>query len=83
MKLVILNSAYKHGISEEAINDCMSRHHIEYMLEEEPLKRLYVGFDNNGNLLEIIAIIEENTIKVIHAMRLRKQYYYLLEELNA
>ncbi|GHV23745.1 hypothetical protein FACS189494_11910 [Spirochaetia bacterium] len=53
------------------------------MLEEEPLKRLYVGFDNNGNLLEIIAIIEENTIKVIHAMRLRKQYYYLLEELNA
>jgi hypothetical protein len=53
------------------------------MLEEEPLKRLYAGFDSNGNPLEIIAIIEDDTIKVIHAMKLRRQYYYLLEELNA
>ncbi|GHV83402.1 hypothetical protein AGMMS50212_07420 [Spirochaetia bacterium] len=83
MKLVVINSAYKHGVSYAAINDCMSKHHIEYMLEEDPLKRLYVGFDNNGNPIEIIAIIEDDTIKVIHAMKLRKLYYYLLEELNA
>ena len=83
MKLIIINSAYKHGKSYETINDCLARPHVEYMLEEEPLKRLYVGFDNNGNPFEIIALIEDDTIKVIHAMKLRPQYYYLLEELNA
>ena len=83
MKLVIVNSAYKHGISYETINDFMARVHIEYMLEEEPQKILYVGFDNNGNPLEIISLIEDNIIKVIHAMKLRKQYYFILEELNA
>jgi hypothetical protein len=63
MKLVIIKSAHKHNISGEAINDCMARPHVEYMLEEEPQKRLYVGFDNNGNPLEIIALIEDNTIR--------------------
>jgi hypothetical protein len=53
------------------------------MLDYPPEKRLYVGFDHNGNPLEIIALIEDNTIKVIHAMKLRPQFYYLLEELNA
>ena len=82
MKIVVIPSAYKHGISFESINYCLTKPHSEYMLEERPLKRLYAGFDHNGDPLEIAALIEDNTIKVIHAMRLRRQYYFLLEEIN-
>ena len=55
MDIIILDSAYKHGVS-------------------------LAGFDHLGNALEVIAI-EDNARKrlvVIHAMKLRKQFYYLL-----
>jgi len=49
-------------------------------LDDPPPKRLLAGFDNLGNALEIIAIEDEerNCLTVIHAMELRKQFYYLL-----
>ena len=45
------------------------------------IKRLFVGFDNLGRALEIIAIEdeEEDRLVVIHAMKLTMQYYFLLE----
>jgi hypothetical protein len=51
------------------------------VLDDPPPKRLFVGFDHLGNALEIIAIedIERECLVVIHAMRLRKQFYYLLK----
>ena len=51
------------------------------MLDDPPLKHLLVGFDHLGNPLEVIAIEHEerNQMVVIHAMKLQKQYYYLLE----
>jgi hypothetical protein len=47
-------SAFKHGISEESI-----RHALNYPKYEAPLKRdddkyIVLGFDNAGNLLEIL-----------------------------
>jgi len=38
------------------------------------------GFDNLGNALELIAIEDEEreSLVIIHAMELRKQFYYLL-----
>jgi hypothetical protein len=52
------------------------------VLEDPPLKRLIVGFDHRGKALEIIALeeTERNRLVVIHAMKLRKQYYHLLLE---
>jgi len=52
------------------------------MLNYPPVKRLFVGFDNLGRALEIIAIEDEEKehLVVIHAMKLTKQYYFLLEE---
>jgi hypothetical protein len=52
------------------------------MLEEEPEKRLYIGFDNNGNALEVIGILQGNVLTIRHAMKLRKSYIPLLEEAN-
>jgi hypothetical protein len=50
------------------------------MLTGEPEKRLLVGFDHNGNPLELIGIVRDNTLMIIHAMKLRRQFYPLLEE---
>jgi hypothetical protein len=41
-----------------------------------------VGFDQSGNALEIMGVMKDNTFMVIHAMKLRSQFFYLLGENN-
>jgi len=79
--IVILDSAYKHGITKESIMFCIYNYRNDKTLNEPPLKRLFVGFDHLGNAIEVIAIEEEerNRLVVIHANKLQKKYYYLLE----
>jgi hypothetical protein len=50
-------------------------------LNDPPPKHLLAGFDYLGNALEIIALedIGRDRTVVIHAMKLRRQFYYLLE----
>ena len=81
MDIVILDSAYKHGITEENIIYCLTHFNNDIMLNYPPIKRLFVGFDNLGRALEIIAIEDEEQerLVIIHAMKLTKQYYFLLE----
>jgi len=81
MDIVILDSAYKHGITKENIIYCLSHFNNAIMLNNPPIKRLFVGFDNLGRALEIIAIEDEEQerLVIIHAMKLTKQYYFLLE----
>jgi len=80
--IVILDSALKHGITKANISYCLSHFTNDIMLNNPPMKRLFVGFDNLGRALEIIAIEDDDQdrLVVIHAMRLTKQYYFLLEE---
>jgi hypothetical protein len=80
MDLVILQSAYKHGITEESIRSCLLNFRGDKVLDDPPPKRLFTGFDHLGNALEIIAVedIDRNRLVVIHAMKLRKQFFYLL-----
>jgi hypothetical protein len=82
MNVVIQDSAFKHGISAYAINICLLHIRAEIILEAEPEKRLFVGFDHNANPLEIIGIMEDDTLFVIHAMKLRKKFHHLLEDQN-
>jgi hypothetical protein len=81
LNIVILDSALKHGITEDRILSCLSNVRCDKLLDDPPPKRLFVGFDNTGRALEIIAIEDEeqDRLVVIHAMRLTKQYYFLLE----
>jgi hypothetical protein len=81
MDIVILKSAYKHGITEANISYCLSHFHNDIMLNYPPMKRLFARFDNLGRALEIIAIEddEEDRLVVIHAMKLSDQYNFLLE----
>ena len=81
MDIVILDSALKHDITKENIIYCLSHFSNDIMLIYPPMKRLFVGFDNAGRALEIIAIEDEeqDCLVIIHAMKLTKQYYFLLE----
>ena len=82
MEIIVLNSAYKHHITEESIDYCLLHFCNDLVIEDFPLKRLFVGFDHLGTALEIITIEDEEADRmyVIHAMKITKQYYYLLEE---
>ena len=82
MDIVILDSALKHEITKANISYCLSHFTNDIMLNYPPMKRLFVGFDNVGRALEIIAIEDEeqDCLIVIHAMKLTKQYYFLLDE---
>jgi hypothetical protein len=81
MELVILDSALKHGITEQSIRSCLFNFRCDLLLESVPVKRLFVGFDHMGTALEIIAIedAESDRLVVIHALKLRKQFYHLLQ----
>jgi len=80
VEIVILDSALKHDMTEDRILSCLFNIRGDKLLDDPPPKRLLAGFDNLGNALEIIAIedIDRDCLVVIHAMGLRKQYYYLL-----
>jgi hypothetical protein len=82
MDIVILDSAYKHGISKENILYCLLHFHNDIILDYPPAKRIFAGFDNAGRALEIVAIEddEQDRLVVIHAMKLTKKYYFLLEK---
>jgi hypothetical protein len=81
MELVILDSALKHGITEQSIRSCLLNFHSDLLLVDVPVKRLFVGFDHLGSALEVIAIedSENDRMVIIHAMKLRKQFYHLLQ----
>ena len=81
-KIVFVPSAFKHSVSEENIRWVLLNHIVDGVIEEDDeAKYLSVGFDKSGNLLEIMYnFIGEQTIKVFHAMKCRKQFYESLEE---
>jgi uncharacterized DUF497 family protein len=81
LEIVFIPSAFKHGISEENIRWVLLYHLADGIIEEDnESKYISIGFDKSGNLLEIMYdYIDEQTIKVFHAMKCRRQYYEMLE----
>jgi len=72
-------SAFKHGISEEAIRHAILNPVYDEIQDESDDKHLLMGFDSSMNLLEIAYnVIDEKTFKVFHAMKCRNSYYELL-----
>ena len=79
--VIIAQSALKHGISKEQIMFAFSKPLFDDIFSTYPEKYLLIGFDKNGNMLEIIYRVEENNTKTIifHAMKCRKSYISLLK----
>jgi hypothetical protein len=72
-------SAFKHGIKEQDILFALSKPMFDDIFDTFSDKYLAIGFDRNGNLLEIIYNLENNAnVKIFHAMKCRKSYIKLL-----
>jgi hypothetical protein len=71
-------SAFKHGIAEVDIRRAFSFPLFDGLLEGYDNKYLLTGFDNNGNMLEIMYnLVDEQTVHIFHAMRCRKAFRML------
>ncbi|GHV75122.1 hypothetical protein AGMMS49940_24240 [Spirochaetia bacterium] len=80
IKVEFDSTAFKHHITEENIRWALGNRLADGLIEEDDEnKYLAIGFDKSGNVLEILYNhIREDTIKVFHAMKCRKQFYAML-----
>jgi hypothetical protein len=77
--IIFIPSAFKHGFTEGAIRWAIEHGIYDDTLPGDGNKKLLLGFDNNAHLLEVVYnVIDEETIKVFHAMKCRKEYLSLL-----
>jgi uncharacterized DUF497 family protein len=79
-------AAFRHGISEADIRMAFDNVLYDERLDDsdgdEDLNTRYllIGFDRNANLLEVLYnVIDENTLKVFHAMKCRNIYMPLIK----
>jgi len=80
-EIIFVPSAFNHDISEANIRWVLLNHLADGVIEEDDeTKYITIGFDKVGRLLEIMYNeIDEQTIKVFHAMPCRKQFFDMLE----
>jgi hypothetical protein len=80
IEITFNESAFRHGIDEVDIRSALSAFLFDEADRNDPDKYPIIGFDTNGNLLEVIYnVIDEGVINVFHAMKCRKEYIKLIE----
>jgi len=73
-------AAFKHGFTEENIRYALNNPRYEGPFEDDENKYIVLGFDNSGNLLEILYNrIDDKALNVFHAMKCRSIFYPLLD----
>jgi hypothetical protein len=79
MTLIFNPAAFKHEVTAEDINCAMTIPLVDRLMENHINKYLAIGFDLNGNLLEVMYnLVEEDVANVFHAMKCRKELYKYL-----
>jgi hypothetical protein len=73
------HAAFRHGVTEADIWSAIEKFIYDSPFPGYDNKHLLLGFDINGNLLEVVYnTIDEHTINVFHAMKCRKKYLALI-----
>jgi uncharacterized DUF497 family protein len=73
-------SAFKHGITRADIYHVLNNAEYDDVLDDDNEKHLVLGFDSKTNLLEILYnVIDEQTVRVFHAMKCRHAFRVLLD----
>jgi hypothetical protein len=73
-------AAFKHGIDEHDMRVALGSYLLDTAVANENNKYLLIGFDKNGNLIELMYnMIDEQSINVFHAMKCRKGILKQLE----
>ena len=78
----IHETAYKHGVSTLDIHHVCANSSDIFELDQESyeIKILIIGPDSAGNLLEVIGLeINNQSLLIIHAMKIRKSVMNLVE----
>ncbi|MDR2589968.1 MAG: hypothetical protein LBC71_03135 [Oscillospiraceae bacterium] len=79
--MIILDSARKHGISDNDILKVVKEPKLVYIIRPEPEKTLILGFDTKVRVIEIVTdTMADGQLCVIHADKITKKYEKLLEE---
>ena len=81
-ELEIYETALKHGISNLDIRHVCANSSDIFELDQksDEIKILIIGPDSAGNLLEVIGLeINDQSLLIIHAMKIRKSMVNLLE----
>ncbi|MDR0562011.1 MAG: hypothetical protein LBG73_04915 [Spirochaetaceae bacterium] len=74
-RIVFAPSAFKHGVSEEDIRNAFKIRLFDHPMPGEENKNLLIGISRSGIALEILYNeLDNNRIKVFHAMKCRKAY---------
>ena len=72
-------SAFKHGVTKADIKRAVINVLYDDILDDANDKHLLIGFDCNSNLLEILYnVIDDDTIRVFHAMKCTDGFIELL-----
>jgi len=72
--ILYTKSAFKHGYTQDDIEQAIETRIYEDLLKGEDEIYLIVGFDTVANPIEVFYnIIDNETIKVFHAMALREK----------
>ena len=80
--MVILDSARKHGISDDDMLKVAKQPKIVYIIRPEPEKNLLLGFDSKARALEVVTdTMADGQLCIIHADKITKKYEKLLEEM--
>ena len=76
-----VSSAFKHKITEANIRHAILNWIYDDIFEDDPNKHLLIGFDSNANLLEILYnVVDEQNLKVFHAMKCRDELLLLINK---
>ncbi|MCL2411423.1 MAG: hypothetical protein FWC97_07245 [Treponema sp.] len=80
-------SAFKHDVTEADIRLAFDNNLYDERLDESDgledieAKYLLIGFDSNANLIEVIYnVIDEDVIKVFHAMKCTNNHLMLIQD---
>jgi hypothetical protein len=79
-RVIVRNSARKHGIADDDGVEAASWPLVSVSLDDEdPRRFLRLGFDTHGRLLELVVLVwDDGTEELIHAMKCRPKYLGLL-----
>jgi len=79
--VIILDSARKHGISDDDMLDVIDDPYVIKEMRVNPVKMMFLGFDSKARAIEVITDTgADGQVYVIHADLITKQNEKLLEE---
>jgi hypothetical protein len=80
-KILYVKSAFKHGYTQDDIERAIDTRIYEDTLKGEDDIYVIIGFDTVANPIEVFYnIIDDDTIKVFHAMELRDKIAAQMDE---